>query len=1036
MLERTYKFLLGDDIFISYSRADGSTYATGLANRLVEKKFSCRLDQWGTEAGKEVPQSLKKALKRSALLLLVGTEGAAQSKHVAMEIVEFKKTGRLVVPIAFDGTILRNGMTCQDGKLVKAEQPTAPQANSESDQAIRKTAQEALWAEQIEGLAIFCENSDALRNGTPSPEIINRIEKTFTFSRKDQRLRKTSIVVSLLLSVLIGASVVAAIVASKQAANAAEQTRLAADASKAAAEQQRIAAEEKSRAEAARILAESEKRKADEAAERARRQTEIAEAAQKRADEQTKRADAQTRIAEQAAKRADIARKEAALQESIARSRELSAQAVDVMDERLDTALGYSLMAFAETPSPTLEAQQSLLAGLTFSPHLRSFVSRRDYSASSSNFATSADGQLIVATEDSKKIILWRNTLQPSQPLTLYKDGQRAIWTITISRDGKTVAAGFDDKTVKFWDTTTGQQKEQALNYPAEANALAFNIQGNKLAVGLRDGSVYVWDANSGSVTGRLLGTHASESKRGGSDFVELLAFSPDDKSLASYAEPDSLVIWDIASQKADNKPSALEYEQVKTLAFSPDSRLLAFNTGRIIRFWDRNARALVRYAGADDPATPFTFAVGEAATTSDDDEDQVVSITFDSKGESLTSVSGWRRLNQWPLILSGDDEDSTRAMALDEPRPRDIVDVLLKGPDGFDNVAFTDDGRMFITQSPEGRITTWNVNEQPAQSLTLAKGEGSDVIFYPQTNSLVSVGDYGMAVWDGSERRTVKENTPLPDATTSDATSKGWQSLAVSADGKRIIARGWTNRFTMIDARSYETLYQFTLPKNIEKDSVTFDTDLRLAVAADEDGKYYLWELGEQPVRLNAIEEDPPFVFGNGVLVTNGYENLNLWDISNPKQPHIIEKYPLGSKLTSFAFSNDGKLLAAAGPSGTVHLWSVGEKLHPIELRGNIPVEFVPVETTSTVAISPDKKLLAASGHGSRVVTLWDISKGRVLGHIPASLGEVDKLVFSPDGKSLVARTLGRLIVWDMRPESWKERAQQLIGSATAVRR
>src|SRR5438045_110820 len=65
-----------DDIFISYSRADGVTYATGLTTRLTAKMFACRFDQWDTTPGGEIPKKLRKALRRSALLVLVGTPGA------------------------------------------------------------------------------------------------------------------------------------------------------------------------------------------------------------------------------------------------------------------------------------------------------------------------------------------------------------------------------------------------------------------------------------------------------------------------------------------------------------------------------------------------------------------------------------------------------------------------------------------------------------------------------------------------------------------------------------------------------------------------------------------------------------------------------------------------------------------------------------------------------------------------------------------------------------------------------------------------
>ena len=102
------KFLFGDDIFLSYSRADGATYAAGLADKLAERGFSTRFDQWGSEPGEEMPASLKKALRRSSALVLIGTPKAARSKHVAEEVNVAKTAGRLIVPLVFEGSQLPN----------------------------------------------------------------------------------------------------------------------------------------------------------------------------------------------------------------------------------------------------------------------------------------------------------------------------------------------------------------------------------------------------------------------------------------------------------------------------------------------------------------------------------------------------------------------------------------------------------------------------------------------------------------------------------------------------------------------------------------------------------------------------------------------------------------------------------------------------------------------------------------------------------------------------------------------------------------
>jgi hypothetical protein len=80
------RFLFGDDIFVSYSRQDAVKYAEGLAGELSEKGYSCRIDQWESEPGNEMPASLLNALARSSMLVIVGTQGAAASTHVGKEI--------------------------------------------------------------------------------------------------------------------------------------------------------------------------------------------------------------------------------------------------------------------------------------------------------------------------------------------------------------------------------------------------------------------------------------------------------------------------------------------------------------------------------------------------------------------------------------------------------------------------------------------------------------------------------------------------------------------------------------------------------------------------------------------------------------------------------------------------------------------------------------------------------------------------------------------------------------------------------------
>src|SRR2546425_141881 len=109
LIEKAKGFLLGDDIFISYSRGDSTNYAPALANRLGERGFICYVDQYGTDINDDLPPRLLRKLLRSTSLVLIGSERAVNSLPVRREIDLFKTTGRPIIPIDVDGALSKSG---------------------------------------------------------------------------------------------------------------------------------------------------------------------------------------------------------------------------------------------------------------------------------------------------------------------------------------------------------------------------------------------------------------------------------------------------------------------------------------------------------------------------------------------------------------------------------------------------------------------------------------------------------------------------------------------------------------------------------------------------------------------------------------------------------------------------------------------------------------------------------------------------------------------------------------------------------------
>jgi WD40 repeat protein len=292
-----------------------------------------------------------------------------------------------------------------------------------------------------------------------------------------------------------------------------------------------------------------------------------------------------------------------------------------------------------------------------------------------------------------------------------FKGHSSWVTSVVFSPDGRRLASGSWDQTIKFWDVPTGHEVDTLGGKMKEVQALALSRDGRWLAAENSSDTVMLWDATTGTEVRTLL----SNKPLGplGTNFVYSIAFSPDGRWLASGVDEKTVRLWDVHTGQAVRDLTTTR-RAVIYAAFSPDGRWFASgDDDKSIRIWDASTGAQFRRltghrkpiyavafspngrwlasASADKTIKLWDVAEGREVHTLSGHGGSVTSLAFSPDGRWLASGSWDKTVKIWS-VETGQE-----------------VQTLGGGHDhSIYTVAFDSRGRWLASGSEDGSISLW----------------------------------------------------------------------------------------------------------------------------------------------------------------------------------------------------------------------------------------------------------------------------------------------------------------------------------------
>ena len=340
--------------------------------------------------------------------------------------------------------------------------------------------------------------------------------------------------------------------------------------------------------------------------------------------------------------------------------------------------------------------------------------------------AFSPDGKILASGNDDHTVRLW-NIDKPEEE-TILPGHTNRVWSVAFSPDSKILASASDDNSVRLWNVENlnvenKNKKIPLLGVLKEITdcvwSVAFSPDGKYLALGSEDHTVKLWDVEKGEWGPSLQKKHSGR--------VYSVAFSPDKGQqylLASGSDDHTINLWKAKTgewiQTLEDKSSS---SRIWSVTFSNDGKILASgHDDGTVKLW-KEENQIWKYFKTIPAHTNRVWSVAfdksDTILASGGDDGTVMlwdvkeenghdSDEIDEKSKCRVSFS---ISNETILRASGDDDGSIKLWKKENQKWIPLKTIQADKNSVY-SIAFSHDGKILASGHAKGSVKFWDVEK------------------------------------------------------------------------------------------------------------------------------------------------------------------------------------------------------------------------------------------------------------------------------------------------------------------------------------